>query len=163
VTISSNRFILFILYASPFFWECLFPYIVPNNGIKPLWRLLLIFIPYYIISHFAQVPEYLSLNLLSLFWTCGKSVGRFLNWWSLWEILAHSGQCHPLVGGPGLYRLSNPWLASSKQHSSMDSALVPVSRFLPWAPTLTFLPGGQQAIIWKKAFNLQLAFCQCLP
>lgn len=79
-----------------------------------------------------------------------KSVGHFLNWWSTWETLAHCGLYHPLMRDPGLYRLSSPWLAARKRHSSMNHTLVPVSRFLPWAPALTSLSGDYRLWYGRK-------------
>ena len=56
------------------------------------------------------------------------------------ESPAHYEQGHPWEGGPGL-RKRVSWASygeqANEQHSSMASASVPASRFMPWAPAVT--------------------------
>lgn len=58
---------------------------------------------------------------------------------------AYCGCCHSWSGGPWLSKkaiLANFRSQASEHCSSLVSAPVPTSRFLPWAPALAFLADG---------------------
>ena len=74
-----------------------------------------------------------------------------------------------MVGGTGCYKNKNKnkkgkWMSHedkvNKKNSPIDSAWVPTSAFLPWAPVLTSFKDGLWCgtTSWNKAFPPQVAF-----
>ena len=72
---------------------------------------------------------------------------------------AHCGQCYSWPGGLGCLRKQAEQAMGSKPVTSMASAPVSASQFLPWPPLV--MECYLRAVTWNKPFLPQVAFSQC--
>lgn len=88
---------------------------------------------------------YFNLNRKNKSWPGAvNSVEHFLDYWLMWEGLAHCKHHHPSAGGPRLYRKAS-WVSHGE--SKPESATLPWSQLhsvlatrpLPWSPSLKSL------------------------
>lgn len=105
------REILFISFPWPFILTdsfCLvFPHLFSSGNTCPKTLVLLMtlqpsegsslfsFLVIIVFFLSCSCPRGLTFKFLSLFQVCQQSMGHFLNWWMMWEILIHCGQCYP--------------------------------------------------------------------
>ena len=79
------------------------------------------------------------------------------------ESLDHCGWCLPWTNRPRLYKQAG-WVShgeqASKQHSSMASASVSASRFLPWLQST--MECGLRVVSWNKHFQPSYFWLWCL-
>lgn len=95
-----------------------------------------------------KVWERLSKEIKSYLWLLLES-----------EETMSKGTC-PSLGAWRLFGLLHFWLCerAGKQHSSLASASVPTSRFLPCTPALTSLDDALQTVGWYKPCPSQIHF-----
>ena len=81
------------------------------------------------------------------------------NKWLFGQVPALCGQCHSWACWPGVYKNAR-WAShgdqARKQHSSMASASIPASRFLPWSPILSSTHERLWCVKWDELLHSNL-------